>query len=164
MSEFLNLVCPSCDAVSRLLATRTFEGSRCERCDAALFPASTVALDDPTRFRKHIVSHDRPVLVAFCAEWCGPCRVMAMEFEKAARRLKPDLRLATVDTDRAGELGTRYNVQAIPTMILFRHGTELARFSGSISAAGIGEFAAKHLTPAVPAVKPLPALVPADEA
>ncbi len=149
MYASVNLVCPGCDAVNRVASARAHEETLCSRCRAELFPDASVSLDDPIRFQKHIISHDAPVLVAFWAPWCGPCRIMAEEFEEAARRLKWDLRLAKVNTDRAGEVAARHQVQAIPTMILFHRGGEIGRFQGSITAAGIARFAQDHLTAAL---------------
>jgi thioredoxin 2 len=145
MSGFLNLVCPSCDTVNRTPEAQAAAGVRCDHCGAEMFVGRSVALDSPVRFQKHIISSDVPVLVAFWAPWCGPCRVTVPEFEKAARRLEPGFRLVKVNTDIVSVLGERYAVQAIPTLILFSRGRELARWNGSIQAAAIARFAAEHL-------------------
>jgi thioredoxin 2 len=151
MSALVNLVCPHCDAVSRV---RRVDGARCDRCESPIFAGRSVSLDDPIRLQKHIVSNDVPVLVTFRAPWCGPCRVTAPEFEKAARRLEPDIGLAKVNTDEAPGLGERYGVQAIPTMILFSRGREIARFSGSIQPADIIRFALRHVDAEAEALEP----------
>ncbi len=142
MSVLVSLVCPHCDAVCR---ERGVDGAYCDLCDAPLFTGNPISLDDPARFQRHIVSNDVPVLVAFGAPWCGPCRITAPELEKAARRLEPDIRLVTVDTSEAPLLAERHEVRAIPTLILFSHGRELARFSGSIQAADITRFVLHHV-------------------
>lgn len=145
VSGFLNLVCPTCDAVRRMLATQADLGARCDKCGGELFLGQAIALDDVTRLQKHVVSNDVPVLVEFWAPWCGPCRVTAPEFEKAARRLEPRFRLARVDTDAVPEAAERYHVQAIPSLVLFGRGREMARWNGSIKAEGIVRFAKEHL-------------------
>jgi thioredoxin 2 len=71
--------------------------------------------------------------------------MMAPAFEEAAARLEPRMRLAKTNTEAVPELGARYGVQAIPTMILFHRGRELARQSGAMQAAGIVRFAEANL-------------------
>jgi thioredoxin 2 len=143
----VNVVCPDCGAVNRVPAARLARGESavCGKCRAKLFSGHPVALDDAARFQRHIEKSDVPVLVDFWAPWCGPCRMMAPEFEKAAERLEPRIRLAKTNTEAAPTVGARYGVQAIPTMILFHRGLELARQSGAMQAAGIIRFAEANL-------------------
>jgi thioredoxin 2 len=62
---------------------------------------------------------------------------MAPQFEKAAGHLEPTVRLAKVNTEDEQALAGRFGIQAIPTMILFKHGKEIARQSGAMNASGI---------------------------
>ena len=64
-------------------------------------------------------------------------KAMAPQFEKAAGALEPTVRLAKVNTEDEQALAGRFGIQAIPTMILFKHGKEVARQSGAMNAAGI---------------------------
>ena len=88
-------------------------------------------------FETHASKSDIPLLVDFWAPWCGPCKAMAPQFEKAAGTLEPRVRLAKVNTDDEQELAGRFRIQGIPTMILFQHGKEIARQSGAMNASGI---------------------------
>ena len=147
MAEAVNVVCPNCDAVNRVPSMRLAEKDKavCGKCKARLFPGKPVALDDAGRFQRHIEKSGVPVLVDFWAPWCGPCRMMAPEFEKAAGRLEPKVRLAKVNTEAAQGLGARFGGQAITTIILFRDGRAVARQSGAMQAPGIARFAESHL-------------------
>ena len=71
-------------------------------------------------FETHAAKSDIPLLVDFWAPWCGPCKAMAPQFEKAAGQLEPRVRFAKVNTDEEQQLAGRFGIQGIPTMILFQ--------------------------------------------
>jgi len=102
---------------------------------------------DITTFADDVIyaSQKTPVLVDFWAPWCGPCKAMAPQFEKAAGQLEPRVRFAKVNTDEEQQLAGRFGIQGIPTMILFSHGKEIARQSGLMNAAGIEQWVEQAL-------------------
>jgi thioredoxin 2 len=95
-------------------------------------------------FQKHLARNGIPLLVDFWAPWCGPCKMMAPEFVKAAAQLEPRVRLLKVDTDAQQALGARYAIRSIPTLALFRDGREVARQAGAMQAAGILQWVRSH--------------------
>ncbi|HTV87731.1 MAG TPA: thioredoxin TrxC [Stellaceae bacterium] len=130
----LHIVCPHCDAINRVPRDRPAAGGRCGQCRERLFDGRPAALD-AARFQRHLEKSGVPLLVDFWAAWCGPCRMMAPEFEHAAALLEPAVRLVKVDVDAAPEAAARFHVQSIPTLVLAFHGRELARVAGARSAA-----------------------------
>lgn len=140
----MHLICPDCGAKNRVPDERLNESPACGKCGSALMPPHPVALDDES-FGRYTEGSDLPVLVDFWAEWCGPCRMMAPQFEAAAGQV-PEVRFAKVDTEAAPRTSMRHRIRSIPTMALFRNGTEVARTSGAMSASDIARWVRSQLT------------------
>ena len=77
------------------------------------------------------------MVVDFWAPWCGPCQMMAPQYAAAAADLEPGVRLAKLNTDAAPQAAGGLNIRSIPTLIVFRRGTELARQSGAMGRSDI---------------------------
>jgi thioredoxin 2 len=131
-----DIVCPSCSAVNRTPPEKPAGAAKCGRCHKALFDGQPAALTDDN-FRTHITRNSIPVVVDFWADWCGPCKMMAPEFVKAAHTLEPQVRFAKLDTEAAQQAASNFNIRSIPTMILFDGGREVARQSGAMPAGQI---------------------------
>ena len=138
------VACPSCNGLNRVPDARLAEAPKCGKCGAALFAAHPLALD-VAGFHAHVERAELPVLVDFWAPWCGPCRMMAPQFEAAAMQLEPALRLAKVDTEAQPALGSRFGIRSIPTLVLFRQGRELARQTGAMGTADIVRWTRQYL-------------------
>jgi thioredoxin 2 len=142
--ESLHIVCPHCDAVNRVPASKLKQEPTCGKCKLDLFTGRPLDLDG-ARWSRHIERGDLPVLVDFWAPWCGPCRTMAPSYAQAARQLEPEFRVVKVDTEQAHDLATRYAIRSIPTLALFRHGREVARQPGALDAPRIVAWAREQL-------------------
>ena len=136
MSNAKHIVCPNCSAINRLPADKLGSAPKCGKCGALIFTGKPVELTDQS-FERHVSRSDIPVVVDFWAEWCGPCKMMAPQFEQAAQQMEPQVRFAKLDTDAAQATAARFNIRSIPTVMLFRDGREIARQPGAMGAADI---------------------------
>jgi len=143
MTAPLRVACPHCNALNRVPGERLGDRPNCGRCGGVLFDAHPLVLD-AAGFQAHAIDSELPLLVDFWAPWCGPCRMMAPHFEAAATQLEPRLRLGKVDTQAQPELGARFGIRSIPTLVLFKGGRELARQPGAMGQADIVRWAQAH--------------------
>jgi thioredoxin 1 len=91
--------------------------------------ANTKAFDD-TNFDTEVLQASEPVLVDFWAEWCGPCKLLGPTIDELADEYAGKVKVGKVDVDKAGGTARRYNVQSIPTVVLFEKGEPVERFVG----------------------------------
>ena len=136
MSDAIQIVCAACGAVNRIPADKPVKEAKCGRCGAKLFPGKPVELNDAI-FQKYVTRTSVPVVVDFWAEWCGPCKMMAPEFAKAAEQLEPEVKFAKLDTERNQMTAMQYGIRSIPTLMIFREGKVIAQQAGAMPASQI---------------------------
>ena len=73
-------------------------------------------------FDNEISSSNTPVLVDFCAEWCGPCKMLGPILEEISEDLKDKLQVVKVNLDENQDLAMKYSIRSIPTLLLFKGG------------------------------------------
>jgi len=132
-----HLLCPACHALNRVDEARIGQAV-CGKCKKNL-AGGLLHLDAPL-LDALLAKDGLPLLVDFWAPWCGPCRMMAPAFEEAARLLGPQVRLGKIDTEAQPQLGARFQVQSIPTLVLFQNGRETARLPGARPAREIADW------------------------
>ena len=80
-----------------------------------------------------VIMSDKPTLVDFFATWCQPCKMMHPVLEQVKATLGNRIRIIKVDVDKHQEVAARYQIQSVPTLMLFQNGEMLYRQSGAMS-------------------------------
>ena len=81
-------------------------------------------------FEKEVLKSEKPVLVDFYSDWCGPCNAMAPVIEELATELDGKAKVGKINVDENSDIAVEYNVMSIPTLIIFKNGKEEKRLVG----------------------------------
>jgi thioredoxin 2 len=139
--------CPHCGRANRVPVAA--EGSpRCGNCRKPL-PWMVDAGDDD--FSEVVEQSTVPVVVDLWATWCGPCRMVSPALEKVATDLAGRIKLAKVDVDSNPRLARRFEVQAVPTLLVLDHGKTVARQAGAAPAPALRQWVEQSITGRAPA-------------
>jgi thioredoxin 2 len=136
MNNHIYLPCASCGAMNRVRIEKAGSGPRCARCKAPLETGRPVPISDEL-FDQVVLKSGLPVLVDFYATWCGPCKSLAPVLERIAAAKAGSVLVAKLDTDRSPAISSRFGIQGVPTLILFRDGREVGRQVGAVPAEAI---------------------------
>ena len=123
--------CSACGANNRMLRARLGDDPVCGRCKEKVFPRRPVTITDAS-WKREVEDSPIPVLVDFWAPWCGPCRAVAPMLEALAGERAGRLKIAKLNVDENPRSAARFQVQAIPTMIVFRGPLEVDQIRGAV--------------------------------
>jgi thioredoxin 1 len=88
---------------------------------------------DESSFDREVVRSDKPVVVDFWAEWCGPCKLIAPLLDEIAREKAGSVKVAKVNVDENQNLSSQYNIRAIPSLLFFKNGQLRDQITGVTS-------------------------------
>jgi thioredoxin 2 len=126
MSETKVVTCPTCGQKNRVQAAAAGV-PQCAKCSSPLPWLVEVTSAD---FKASVEASPLPVLADFWAPWCGPCRMVAPAVETVANDLAGKVKVVKINTDEQPDLGNRFGVRSIPTLILLEGGREKDRVVG----------------------------------
>jgi thioredoxin 1 len=96
-------------------------------------------------FENDVLKSDKPVLVDFWAEWCGPCRTIAPWVENVAEKFDGKAAVYKVNVDENQDVPQRYGIRGIPTLIVFKGGQEQERIVGAVSQTALEQLVGKYV-------------------
>lgn len=137
------VTCRQCGQKNRVAFDKLGHAARCGQCKEPMAPGAVpLEAGSTADFDRLIAKSAVPVVVDYWAPWCGPCRMVAPELEKVARRSDGRFLIVKVNTDVLTDLGARHQIRSIPTLAVFSGGRELQRAAGARPAQDIEAFIA----------------------
>ncbi len=86
-----------------------------------------------SNFESEVINSQKPILVDFWAEWCGPCKMIAPELEKLAAEKNEQLKIGKLNVDDNRDTAMKYSISSIPTLLLFKNGEIVKKLIGVMS-------------------------------
>jgi thioredoxin 2 len=127
----MRIICPHCFSVNNVPQKDSYKKANCGKCKQSLLETQPIELTN-ANFDEVVVNSDIPVIVDFWAPWCGPCKMMAPVFTKVATNYPLKTLFVKVNTENEQNLGARFGIRSIPTLIVFKNGKEVHRLSGAL--------------------------------
>jgi thioredoxin 1 len=94
--------------------------------------SATIDLNE-SNFENEVTKSDKPVIVDFWAEWCGPCKLIAPLLDEIAKEKSGSVKVAKVNVDQNQSLSSKYNIRAIPSLLFFKNGQLRDQVTGMMS-------------------------------
>jgi len=140
----MKTICPHCGEVNNVPKKDSYKKANCGKCKNSLLQNSVIELAE-SNFDEVLVNSDLPVIVDFWAPWCGPCKMMAPTFKSVALDYPIKAIFAKVNTENEQNLGAKFGIRSIPTIVVFKNGVEVQRVSGALDESSLKSLVNSHL-------------------
>jgi len=105
--------------------------------------SNVIELQGEENFNTNVLNSDKPVLVDFWAEWCGPCKQLSPTVEEIAIENQDKLKVCKMDVDSNREIAAKFGIRSIPSLIIFKNGEPAGIEIGALSKQQLEEFISK---------------------
>ena len=137
MNKFLT-ACPHCHSLNNIEINKALEKSPiCGKCKKEIHLHGLAAEVTGDDLKRIIKKSDKPIIVDFWADWCGPCKMYAPEFEKASKNYSSQAVFLKIDTMKEPAISQQFGIKGIPATIVFKNGQEYKRQSGALQSDSI---------------------------
>ena len=140
----MRVICPHCKSVNNIPVKESYKKANCGKCKNSLLDTTPIELTN-TNFDEVIVNSDIPVVVDFWAPWCGPCKMFAPTFLKSAKNYPLKALYVKVNTENEQNLGARFGIRSIPTLVIFKDGKEVHRISGALDETSLNQLVSQFI-------------------
>jgi thioredoxin 2 len=140
----MRVVCPHCLSVNNVPQKDSYKKANCGKCKKSLLDTKPIELTN-NNFDEVIVNSDIPVIIDFWAPWCGPCKMMGPVFEKTATKYPLKTLFTKVNTETEQNLGARFGIRSIPTLMIFKDGKEVHRMAGAVDETNLTQLISQFL-------------------
>lgn len=140
----MRVVCPHCLSVNNIPQKESYSKANCGKCKKSLLETKPIELTS-NNFDEVMVNSDIPVIIDFWAPWCGPCKMMGPNFEKSAAKFPLKTLFTKVNTEDEQDLGARFGIRSIPTLVIFKGGKEAHRVSGALDEASLSKLVSEFI-------------------
>ncbi len=136
--------CSNCGGLNRVPDQPTGKQPRCGRCKQSLDTSGAPQPVDGAALERAVRGSTVPILVDVWAPWCGPCRVMAPVLDQVARAHAGQVLVLKLDSDQNPQVSARYQIQGIPTLLLFEGGRLVDRQVGALPRPALEDWLRRH--------------------